>query len=107
MGSVRDQQCSLCNCYRPTIQTCKKAFCPFKILTVCPFISEICHSVAKTFNLHSTQLAVHGEVGQVHGTGSLDGQPHTTQDLASMHYPKKIIYTGCFFFNGTKVLLNG
>ena len=59
-----------------------------RILTVCPLISQIRHGVAKTFNLYSAQLAVHGEVGQVHGTGRLDGQPHTAQDLASMHYPR-------------------
>ena len=41
-----------------------------------PAEHEVSHGVAVALYLQGAELAVHGEVGEVHGTGGLHCQPH-------------------------------
>ena len=59
-----------------------------------PAEDEVGHGVAVALDLQGAELAVHGEVGEVHGTGGLHGEPHAPQDLAQVGDPQKLVLLG-------------
>ena len=59
-----------------------------------PGVLQIRHGVAEALNLHSAHLDIEGEVGQVHGTGRLDGQPHASQYFPGVDDAEKLILRG-------------
>ena len=46
-----------------------------------PAEHEVSHGVTVALYLQGAELAVHREVGEVHGAGRLHSEPHTPQDL--------------------------
>ena len=59
-----------------------------------PAEHQVGHGVAVALDLEGAELAVHGEVGEVHGTGGLHGEPHAAQDLAQVCDPQELVLLG-------------
>ena len=59
-----------------------------------PAEHEVGHGVAVALDLQGAELAVHGEVGEVHGAGGLHREPHAPQDLAQVGDPQKLVLLG-------------
>ena len=59
-----------------------------------PAEDEVGHGVAVALDLQGAELAVHGEVGEVHGAGGLHSEPHAPQDLAQVGDPQKLVLLG-------------
>ena len=60
-----------------------------------PLVHHIVHGVAVGLDLQGAQLAVEGEVGEVHGAGGLHCQSHTSQYLSKVGYPQELVLLGC------------
>ena len=57
---------------------------------------QVRHCVAKTLDLNRAELVIHGEVGEVHVAGRLDGQPDAPEDVAALGYSQELILCCCF-----------
>ena len=67
----------------------------YRVESIMPAVDQVRHGVAITLNLEGTQLAVHGKVGEVHGTGGLNRQSHAPQNLPQVGDPQKLVLLGC------------
>ena len=61
---------------------------------VVPAKHQVSHGVAVALYLQGAELAVHWEVGEVHGAGRLHSEPHAPQDLAQVGDPQKLVLLG-------------
>ena len=59
-----------------------------------PTKDQVGHGVAVALYLQGAELAVHGEVGEVHGAGGLHSEPHAPQDLAQVGDPQELVLLG-------------
>ena len=61
---------------------------------VVPAKDQVGHGVSVALYLQGAELAVHREVGEVHGAGRLHSEPHAPQDLAQVGDPQKLVLLG-------------
>ena len=66
----------------------------YRVESIMPAVDQVRHGVAITLNLEGAQLAVHGKVGEVHGTGGLHCQPHAPQNLPQVGDPQELVLLG-------------
>ena len=59
-----------------------------------PLVDHVVHGVAVGLDLQGAQLAVEGEVGEVHGAGGLHCQSHTSQYLSQVGDPQELVLLG-------------
>ena len=59
-----------------------------------PLVDHVIHGVAVGLDLQGAQLAVHGEIGEVHGAGGLHRQSHAPQYLPQVCDPQELVLLG-------------
>ena len=63
-------------------------------LVVVPDVDQVGHGVAVALDLQGADLAVHGEEGEVHGTGRLHSQPDTAEYFSPGRDPEELVVLG-------------